>query len=151
MLKSPPRGLRSKGQMVRDRAKARGEMKRKCISVALSETPKSVSVISPRRQLTGRVLVHSGEIHVPPPFPRRALHISLHECAHIALNHVGKKPRHVEELEAEQWAFRKMREHGIAVPRKSSRRAKRYVAYKIRQAERRGAKHIDAKAKKFAK
>jgi len=44
-----------------------------------------------------------------------------------------------------------MREHGIAVPRKSLRRAKRYVAYKIRQAERRGAKHIDAKAKKFAK
>jgi hypothetical protein len=88
--------------------------------------------------------------YVPRPFTRRALHIFLHECAHIALLHVGKKPRHVEELEPEQWAFRKMRGHGIAVPRKSVRRAKRYVAYKIRQAERRGAKYIDAKAKKFA-
>jgi len=137
--------------MVCDLAQARREMKRKCMSVALTETPKRVSVIYPRRQLTGRAFVHSGAIYVPRPFTRRALHIFLHECAHIALNHVGKKPRHVEELEAEQWAFRKMREHGIAVPRKSLQRAKRYVAYKIRQAERRGAKHIDAKAKKFAK
>ena len=137
--------------MLRDLIQALRAMKRTCMEVALIETPTTVSVIYPRRQLTGRAFVQSGEIHVPRPFTRRALHIFLHECAHIALNHVGKKPRHVEELEAEQWAFRKMREHGIAVPRKSLRRAKQYVAYKIRQAERRGAKHIDAKAKKFAK
>src|SRR5260370_24575750 len=104
MLKSPPRGLRSKGQMVRDLAQARGDMKRKCISVALSETPKSVSVIYPRRQLTGRALVHSGEIHVPRPFTRRALHIFLHECPHISLNHVGNNPPHIEVTENEPCA-----------------------------------------------
>lgn len=134
-----------------DLSQARREMKRRCITVAPAETPERVRLIYPRKRLAGRAFPRSGEIHVPRPFTRRALHIFLHECAHVALGHIGKKPRHVEELEAEQWAFRKMRAHGIAVPRKSLQRAKRYVAFKIRQAERRGAKHIDANAKKFAK
>jgi hypothetical protein len=44
-----------------------------------------------------------------------------------------------------------MREHGIAVPHSMTKRAKQYVARKIRQAQRRGAKHIDADAKRFAR
>ncbi|MBI4375412.1 MAG: hypothetical protein HY549_03085, partial [Elusimicrobia bacterium] len=55
-----------------------------------------------------------------------------------------------EEYEAERWAFDRMREAGIAVPRKSLRRAKSYVAYKIRQARRRGAKTVDRQALRWA-
>ena len=49
---------------------------------------------------------------------------SRHGCAHGERAHAHlhwaeghTKPRHVEEMEAEQWAHAKMREHGIAVPR----------------------------------
>jgi hypothetical protein len=66
--------------------------------------------------------------------------------------HAGKrKPRHVEEMEAEKWAYEKMREHGVAVPRKRVKLGKRYVARKIRQALRRGAKRIDPEARRFAR
>jgi hypothetical protein len=80
-----------------------------------------------------------------------SLYIFLHECAHATLGHNGKVPRHVEEMEAEQWAHATMRKHGIAVPRSMTEQAKQYVARKIRQAVRRGAKRIDARAKAFAK
>lgn len=55
-------------------------------------------------------------------FGSRRLQIYLHEVAHLVLNHVNKKPRHLEELEAEQWSFRVMRAEGIPVPRKSVQR-----------------------------
>jgi hypothetical protein len=44
-----------------------------------------------------------------------------------------------------------MRENGVAVPRLMTKRAKEYVARKIRQAERCGAKAIDAEARAFAR
>ena len=45
----------------------------------------------------------------------------------------------------------KMREHGIAVPRKETKEAKRYVARQIRRAIARGAKRIDPEARRFAR
>src|SRR6266699_651150 len=90
--------------------------------IAAKHTPDDV-VVEYRRTLSGCAWVKTRKVSVPKPVTRRALHIYLHEIAHIVLNHVNKKPRHVEEFEAEQWAFRVMREEGIAVPRKSLTRA----------------------------
>jgi hypothetical protein len=82
-----------------------------------------------------------------------SLYIFLHECANANLGHShnGKYPRHVEEMEAEKWAHAKMREHGVPVPRVMTKRAKRYVARKIRQAKRRGAKRINREALAFSR
>lgn len=132
---------------------AKERMREACVRVALANTPESLRCIRVRRTLSGRA--YSPEwISVPRPFTRRALHIFLHECAHVVLGHVGpktgRKPRHVEEYEAERWAFDRMREAGISVPRKSLERAKRYVAYKIRQAKARGAKGISRDALRWS-
>ena len=130
---------------------AKARVRQVCIDAALANTPASVRVICIRRALSGRAYSPE-EIAGPRPVTRRALHVFLHECAHVALGHVGankaaqfgptlphvgpgptqaapgpkpaRKPRHVEEYEAERWAFDRMREAGIAVPRKSLRRAK---------------------------
>jgi hypothetical protein len=92
-------------------------------------------------------------IQAPRPVTRKSVYIFLHECAHANLRHGhnGKYPRHVEEMEAEKWAHKKMREHGVPVPRAMTKRAKAYVRRKIRQARVRGAKHIDREALAFGK
>jgi hypothetical protein len=77
--------------------------------------------------------------------------VFLHECGHAHLHLNGRKKRHVEEMEAERFAYEKMREHGIAVPRKETKRAKHYVARKIKQALTSGAKRIDPEARRFAR
>nr|MBI3612634.1 hypothetical protein [Nitrospirota bacterium] len=156
---------------------AKVRMREACVRAALANTPSTVRVIRIRRTLSGRAY-NPEEIAAPRPITRRALHVFLHECAHVALGHVWankaaqfgptlphvgpesteavpgpksvRKPRHVEEYEAERWAFDRMREAGIAVPRKSLRRAKSYVAYKICQARRRGAKAINQEAQRWA-
>ena len=93
-----------------------------------------------------------GYINAPEGRTRKQLYILAHECGHVALGHGDKrKPRHVEEMEAEEWAHAALRRHGVAVPRQMSQRAKRYVAHKIEQAKRRGAKRIDGKARRYAK
>ena len=119
-------------------------------AIAKQETPDGITV-EYRKQLSGRAWVSIKKVSVPRPRTRRALHIYLHEIAHIVLDHRRQKPRHVEEYEAETWAFETMRKHGISVPRKSLQRAKQYVARKIQQAKARGAKRIDPKAKAFVK
>lgn len=105
-----------------------------------------------RKSLSGLCDWNKKHIDGPRPVTRKALYIWLHECAHAHLhtNQKGGRPRHVEEYEAEQWAHAKMREHGIAVPKAMTKRAKRYVMRKIDQANARGAKRIDADALKFA-
>jgi hypothetical protein len=100
-----------------------------------------------RKNLSGRAFLQSKRIEAPKPVTRKSLYIWLHECAHAHL-HLTRGVRHVEEMEAEQWAHAKMREAGVPVPRSMTERAKRYVARKIRQA---GPKaKIDPKAKAFA-
>lgn len=73
-----------------------------------------------RKSLSGMHYGHRKLIQAPRPITRKSLYIFLHECAHAHLGHAhnGKTPRHVEEMQAEQWAHAKMREHGIAVPRR---------------------------------
>ena len=103
-----------------------------------------------RSSLTGCANVAKSEIEVPKPLTRKSLYIFLHEIGHVAIGHLGKKKRHVEEYEAEQFAHERMRELGFAVPRSQTERAKAYVARKIGQAYARGAKRIDPKARRFA-
>lgn len=106
-----------------------------------------------RKSLTGRCYYDDKRIAAPRPITRNALYIFLHECAHAHL-HVDptgrRKPSHVKEHEAEQWAHARMREHDIAVPRRQTKRAKDYVAHKIKRARARGAKTINTAAAKFA-
>lgn len=126
-------------------------MKRTCIAVAQACTPPGTEIHF-RKALSGRAWTQPRRMDVPHPFTRRSLQVYLHECAHIWLGHDQKgKPRHVEEMEAEQWSFAVMRAFGVAIPRRSRARAKAYVARKIMQAKRRGAKHIDPQAAKFAR
>jgi hypothetical protein len=141
-----PRRSGAELQDARRRAAARFE------SLALATVPEGWTVRLHKR-LSGRCFLTEKLIVAPRPVTRRAMHIFLHEVGHAVL-HVRptRKPRHVEELEAEQWAFAKMRELGIAVPANALVRARRYVARKIKQAEGFGrAKHIDPKARAFAK
>jgi hypothetical protein len=69
-------------------------------------------------------------IKTPRPHSRRALHIFLHECAHHICGHFDhrnpafgsvefREARLREEQEADSWAIQFLREHGIAVPRKT--------------------------------
>jgi hypothetical protein len=85
------------------------------------------------------------------PLTRKSPYIFLHECAHAHLHRDWKPKAHVREMEAEQWAHEKMWEHGIPVPRDMTKRAKQYVARKIRVAIACAAKRIDANARRFAK
>jgi hypothetical protein len=105
-----------------------------------------------RKSLSGYAFYKEARISAPEGRTRKQLYILAHECAHIALRHgTVKKPRHVEEMEAEKWAHEALRRHGVPVPRSMTTRAKAYVARKIRQATRRGAKHINAEAAAYAK
>jgi hypothetical protein len=123
-------------------------------AIAVRHLPPGYSVVRYRKNLSGYCDPKNKVIVVPRPRTRKALYIFLHECAHAHLHRNGSRgrvPRHVEELEAEQWAHARMREAGIRVPRAMTKRAKRYVARKIKQAIARGAKHIDPQARRFAR
>jgi hypothetical protein len=120
------------------------------VAMALAEEA-GVKAWEYRRSLTGLAWVRERRIIAPKPTTRRRLYVWAHECAHVALNHDHKKPRHREEYEAERWAAQALRRHGISVPRKQVARGKEYVTHKIKQAERRGAKHIDAEARAWSK
>ena len=123
-------------------------------AIAMSYLPEGYT-LGYRKSLSGNHCSRTKHINAPRPVTRKALYIFLHECGHAHCGHENggskKQPRHVQEMEAEQWAHAKMREHGIAVPRTMTVRAKNYVARKIRQAVRRGAKHIDPAARRYAR
>lgn len=127
----------------------RQAMAKRCMAVATKHTPANVTVVY-RKSLSGWACFAKRQMHTPRPVTRKALYIYLHECAHFHLHSNSKKPTHVQEYEAEVWAHETMRSSGIAVPRSMTRRAKAYVAYKIRQAVARGAKRIDSKARNYA-
>jgi hypothetical protein len=112
-----------------------------------------------RKSLSGKCYYKSKTISAPKPVTRKSLYIFLHECAHAHLHaplyyeskaKYRRKPSHVIELEAEQWAHEKMREHNVPVPRSITKRAKEYVGWKIDQAVARGAKNIDPDARRYA-
>lgn len=130
--------------------KAKAELAIKLETIALKYVPEGYTV-SYRKSLSGNHSGHSKHINAPRPITRRALQIFLHECGHAHHKHQERKePRYIQEYQAEQYSFEIMRKEGIAIPRASLERAKKYVARKIRQAEVRGAKHIDPAVRKWA-
>lgn len=127
-------------------------------AIAMQYVPEGWEVVY-RKSLSG-YCSYGKRLSVPRPVTRKSLYIFLHECAHAHLHYplwvAGNETKrklplaHVREMEAEKWAHDKMREHGVAVPRSMTHRAKRYVARKIKQARRSGAKRIDSEARRFA-
>lgn len=102
-----------------------------------------VDKVEYHNRLSGWAMSDKRFVRIPKPTTRRRLYIVAHEAGHIALNHCGAKPKHRQEYEAERYAHDALRRHGIAVSKKSTQRAKKYVARKVSQALRRGAKTID--------
>ena len=95
---------------------------------------------------------HDGTISAPKGRSRRELYIVAHECAHLALNHFSKKkPRYLEEFEAERWAHAALRRHGVPVSAFLTEMARQHVTLRIIEALRRRAKYIDPDAEAFAK
>jgi hypothetical protein len=129
---------------------AKQKLAERLLAIALGYVPPGWTVAY-RKSLSGGCYLKEKRISAPRPVTRKSLYIFLHECAHAHLHVVGRSKRHVEELEAEQWAHARMREHGIAVPRTMTKRAKAYVGRKIDQAKARGAKRINREAEKFAR
>lgn len=111
-------------------ARARRRLAERCLTVAQKHTPEDVQVTY-RRRLTGCAWARSRRIAAPQPLTRRALHVYLHEVAHVVLKHFHDRPVHQQEFEAEQWAFSVMMAEGIPVPDRSVERAKAYVAEQI--------------------
>jgi hypothetical protein len=101
--------------------------------------------------LTGRAWPKEKRLRSTEPTTRRRLYIFAHECGHVALEHDDRKPHHRREYEAERYAHAALRRHGVAVPKRSTEEGKRYVARKIHQAVRRGAKSIDKDALHYCK
>lgn len=132
--------------------RVKAEARSRFMAVALAETPGSVTYIRIRKSLSGWAEWSGKRMCVPKPVTRKALCIFLHECAHIHLRHNGKSrlPRHLEETQAERWAFERMKAHSIPVPRTMRARAKAHIRNQIRKAIRRGAKTIDPAARRFA-
>jgi hypothetical protein len=100
--------------------------------------------------LCGRAYTKRSHVVCPKPTTRRRLYVLAHECAHIVRNHTTSKPSHRKEYEAELYAHEVLRRHGIAVPKKETEIAKKYVARRIDQAIRIGkAKQLDSEAVKW--
>jgi hypothetical protein len=126
-------------------------------AIAMQELPDGWEVRW-RRSLSGRCHYKAKLIETPKPVTRKSLYIFLHEVGHAVLHEPlfamhgrhALPAKHVCELQAEQFAHDKMREHGIAVPRSMTQRAKRYVGRKLYQARRRGMKRADPDAIRFA-
>lgn len=97
----------------------------------------------------GRAFIEERKILISKPINRDRLFVAFHEIGHIINGHI--KPRYLEELKAEQYAIMKMREVNIPISRKARARAKEYISYKVRQAQRRGLKKLDSRAKRFIK
>jgi hypothetical protein len=102
------------------------------LGIAAKYTPTDIQ-ISYRSRLTGCAWARSRRISVPRPVTRRALHVYLHEVAHVVLAHFHEKPVHLQEYEAEAWAFGIMEAEGVAIPWQSRLRAQAYVAQKVLQ------------------
>jgi hypothetical protein len=132
-------------------------MRERCIQCALANTPTNVRYVQIRKDLCGYATLQgpdTGRMAVPKPITRRALYVFLHECAHFVLHadyKRNKRPRYLEEFEAETWARDKMREAGIPVPRKEIVRAKEHVAQHLKQVKRKKGRRLDPKMLAFAR
>lgn len=128
-------------------------MRQRCLEVAsviLQEAGVEI-VTFHDKGLHGKAWSDERRIFAPRPTTRRRLYIVAHEAGHVHYQHGrSKMPIHRIEYEAERYAHDALRRHGIAVSKRSTEQAKRYVAWKINQAIKRGAKHIDRDALRWS-
>ncbi|SRR6266566_7328961 len=117
---------------------ARKAVAERFMAIVMQYVPEGYT-IEYRKSLSGRHWVKRKLIQAPRPVTRKALYIFLHECAHAHLHRDHRQKVHIMEMEAEKWTHEKMREHGIAVPRKMTTGAKAYVGRKIAAGIARGA------------
>jgi len=102
-----------------------------------------------RRALTGCANFRDMKMSAPSPRTAISAQIFFHEIAHFELhspkarNGKRRKPRYIEEYEAERWSIEKMRECGLAVPTKVVYRCKKHIRFAIYKALRRGLRHVD--------
>ena len=123
--------------------------KDKCLKAAVDNTPHGLYVMY-QKKLAGRAFVNDKLILTPRPVSRKSLPYYLHEVGHVVLGHIGEKHNHAQECEAEQWAFDRMREAVIKVPRESIQEGKKYVARNIAKDIKKGVKDIAPQAARFA-
>jgi hypothetical protein len=91
--------------------------------------------------MTGRASLATDAIFAPAGTTRRQLYVLAHECGHIALHSAResrRKPRHIEEHEAESYAHRALAAHGLQVPEASTYGARCYVGECIEEDRARG-------------
>jgi hypothetical protein len=100
----------------------------------------NITIRSYRKNMSGVAYIDSREIVIPHPNGKISLLICLHEIAHILNGHI--KPIFKGEYLAEKWAMDTFRKLGFKVPQSYTRRAKRYISYKLHQAKVRGLKKI---------
>ena len=146
-------GRNAKAWLEQELASATGKIARQCLVCAHANVPEDVVILRWRKRLTGRAM-HKGDvaaIEAPLPKTRKALYVFLHECGHLHLHRKTSKSRHRREFEAELYAHCRMQEAGIEVPESMTENARRYIAWKIRQAVRRGARRLDQDACDFAR
>lgn len=126
-------------------------MKEACMQLALANTPATVELVVIRRRLSGAADYCGKVLIVPRPVTRRAVHVFLHELAHIVLGHFEGKytADYQAEAAAERWATAKMRAAGIPVSRRNIQGGKQYVARKIWQALYDGCE-VDPKVRRWA-
>jgi hypothetical protein len=142
---------RNDGEWLERLRKGKEDMAQRCEEAA-AQIATEAGVVSWEysNRLRGWALPEKKFINAPRPTTRRRLYIWAHECAHVALGHDKRSTVHRTEYEAERWAAAALRRHGVPVPRKQIHIGKRYVAHKIRKAQKRGAKRIDPEARAWS-
>jgi hypothetical protein len=136
-------------RLAADLQAARRAAAEKFEAIALAHVPRGWRV--QYRKCRGYCYPESKLIVAPRPCTRKSLYRFLHECGHAHQHGVfGRKPRHVEEMEAEKWARAAMHAAGVPIPRSMIQRGNQYVAQKIKQALSGGAKHIHPEARRLA-
>jgi hypothetical protein len=93
-------------------------------------------VIFYHKSLSGRVYWDIKKCYIPEIKTRKSLYIACHELYHCLRDRKGKV--YLDEFKGEKFAHRFMRHLGYNVPRAMTKRAKRYVAYKLSKACARG-------------
>jgi len=96
----------------------------------------NIRVIQWSKSSCGWADAQTREIKIPFPRDYDTLGVCFHEIGHIVLNHIGEKPRFIEEYEAEQYAIQKLKEYGL-YNKQYEIRAIAYVLSKIAQAKNR--------------
>ena len=100
-----------------------------------------------RSSNTGCVWFKRKRCEIPFAKTRSTLYIVAHELFHCIEERKTKV--YINEMFAEKFAHNKIRELGFSVPRRQTRRAKKYVAWKLTKARCRGLKEIDKTVKQY--